>query len=142
MRQRPKFIAFALLVAVVALPWHGQADAQPKTKNAPVKKSPVMVRKLQHAQGLLRGIAVQDFDALIKESDALIDCRNEVTWRLDETEQYLAHSNAFLEQLQKLKSAAGKKDIDAATLGYLEITRTCIKCHEHLRATRGDKKDD
>jgi hypothetical protein len=135
-------IVCILLFAVIAIPWHGHADAQPKAKDPPAKKSPVMVRKLQHAQGLLKGIALQDFEALTRESDALIACRNEVTWRLDETEQYLAHSNEFLDKLQSLKSAAKKKDIESATLCYLEVTRTCIKCHDHLRKTRGDKKDN
>jgi hypothetical protein len=93
---------------------------------------------LVHAQALLHGIAVQDFDGLARNADALIQCREETTWRLNVTEQYEFHSNAFLEHLLSLKAAAKKKDVEAATLAYLGVARTCIKCHENLRPDRKD----
>jgi hypothetical protein len=33
-------------------------------------------------------------------------------------------------------AAAGKKNIDGATLGYLKLTTTCVECHKHLRETK------
>ena len=36
--------------------------------------------------------------------------------RINETEQYLRHSNAFLDQLQNIKKAANNKYIDGVTL--------------------------
>jgi hypothetical protein len=139
MRSRT-FAGLTFLALAMVILSDQSADAQPKAKDTP-KRSPIMVRKLENAQELLSGIALKDFDRLIQASDKLLELRNETTWRIDETEQYVAHSNAFMEQLQAIKSAAKKKDLDAATLSYLEMTRTCIKCHEHLRKTR-DKRDN
>jgi hypothetical protein len=101
-----------------------------------------MQRKLTHAQGILSGLAQNDFDRIDREAEALIKVREEATWRINETEQYLRHSLAFLESLQQMKKAAKAKNLDGATLAYLDMTRTCVKCHETLRTLKKVKGDD
>jgi len=131
-----------VLIALITVPWHGQAEAQSKDKKDAPRPASVMVRKLEHAKALLRGLAVQDFDLLVKNSEALNDCRQETTWKLNQTEKYVFYSNQFGEQLDRLKAAAKKKDIEGSTLAYLEVARTCVACHEQLRPGAGGKKDD
>jgi hypothetical protein len=142
MRRLTRF-AFCLLAAAAAFaPWHSRAQERPSGTAASPKEPTVMQRKLIHAQNILAGLALKDFDRIDKEADALTQVRQEATWRINETERYLRHSLAFLEQLQDMKKAAKAKNLDGATLAYLEMTRTCINCHEALRAQKRVKGED
>ena len=134
---------FYLSIASVAvvLPWN--ANAQPSKDAPPAKETgTVMERKLKHAQGLLNGLALNDFDKITREADALILARTEATWKINETEKYMRHAVAFDDQLQRIKKAAKNKNIDAATLAYVDMTLTCVKCHDTLRIQKKNYKDD
>jgi hypothetical protein len=142
MRYPTRLVICLLAAGAAALPWQSRAQ-DPKKIDPPAAKEPtVMQRKLAHAQGVLTGLALSDFDKIDKEADALIRVRQEVTWKLNETEAYLRQSLAFLENLQDMKKAAKAKNLDGATMAYLEMTRTCVKCHETLRTLRRAKGED
>jgi hypothetical protein len=127
-------IAIALLVAVVVVV-PGRADDKPKPKDEP-KKPTVMQRKLMHAEKVLEGLAVNDFVKIDKAADGLIDCVKDETWKINETEKYLAFTGDFMRRVQGLKRAAKDKNIDAAALSYVDMTLTCVKCHQYLREDR------
>lgn len=110
-------------------------DSQEKVKADP-KKLTVMERKLLHAQKLLEGLAMKDFEKIDKSTEGLMECLKEATWRINDTDKYLLYSNEFLRNIEGMQKASKKKNIDAATLSYVEMTLTCVKCHEHLRETR------
>ena len=142
MRRLTRLAVCLLATAAAFAPWHSQAQERPKGPDVPPKEPSAMQRKLTHAQNVLAGLALKDFDRIEKEADALIQVRQEVTWRINETERYLQHSLAFLEQVQDMKKAAKARNLDGATLAYLEMTRTCVKCHETLRAQKREKGED
>jgi len=109
---------------------------KPKDKAEPKKQLTVMERKLKYSQQVLTGLAMKDFDKIAESATELQAVLKEATWRINDTKEYLLHSNEFLRQTESLQKAAKKKNIDAATLAYVEMTFTCVKCHEHLRETR------
>jgi hypothetical protein len=109
-----------------------RADDKPKPKEEP-KKPTVMQRKLAHSQKVLEGLATKDFKKLEAAADGLIECVNDLTWKINETEKYLVYTNDFLRRAQGLKKAAKDKNIDAAALSYVDMTLTCVKCHQYLR---------
>jgi hypothetical protein len=122
-------VAAALVVALVGI---GRADDKPKPKDEP-KKPTVMQRKLAHAQKVLEGLAVNDFTKINTAADGLIECVNDETWKINETKKYLTFSNDFVHRVENLKKAAKNKNIDAAALAYVDMTLTCVKCHQYLR---------
>lgn len=124
-------VAAALTVAVLLVA-PGRADDKPK-KDEPKKKLTVMQRKLQHAERVLEGLAVSDFAKIDKGADGIIDCVKDETWKINETEKYLTYTQDFLRRVQGLKKAAKDKNIDAAALSYVDMTLTCVKCHQYLR---------
>lgn len=110
------------------------SPAQDKPKTAPpAKKLTVMQRKLVFAQKVLEGLALEDYDKIGTNADGLIECVKEVTWKLNDTEKYVLYSNDFLRHVENLKKAAKVKNIDAAALAYVDMTLTCVKCHQYLR---------
>ena len=66
-------------------------------------------------------------------ADGLIECVKDLTWKINETEKYLVYTNDFLRRAEGLKKAAKDKNIDAAALAYVDMTLTCVKCHQFLR---------
>ena len=133
--------------SAVLLAGFGFAQEKPRVQGVPQirvvivpqekdKKLTVMERKLKHAQVMLEGLALKDFDKIEKSADELMQCVKEATWRINDTDKYLMYSNDFIRHIEGLQKAAKKKNIDSATLAYVEMTLTCVKCHEHLRETR------
>lgn len=138
MRSRATFfcgvvttVAVAVLCAVPT-----RADEKPKPKADEPKKPTVMQRKLAHSQKVLEGLAKNDFGAIGTGADGLLECVKDVTWKINETEKYLLHTNEFLRRVEDLKKAAKAKNIDAASLAYVDLTLTCVRCHKYLREER------
>lgn len=130
-------VSALFVLSVYLLSWGQHAVGQPK-KVEPT----VMQRKLQHAQGVLNGLVQNDFEKISQHADGLLKAREDATWRINETERYLRYSNTFVEQLQDLKKASKNKNLDGATLAYVEMTLSCVKCHEALRVGKAGKRND
>jgi hypothetical protein len=128
------FRTLALTAAALAV---GLVSAQdkPKTPAVPQPKKPptVMQRKLTHAQKLLEGIAMADFAKLTAATDELTACVQEASWRAANSPKFETHSNSFLKNLDAIKKAAKAKNVDAAALAYVDMTLTCVKCHQQVR---------
>ena len=121
--------------AAVVLVGSGRADDKPKPKDEP-KKPTVMQRKLTHSQKVLEGLATSDFRKIDAGADGLIECLKDATWKINDTDKYLLYSNEFLRRAETLKKAAKDKNTDAAALAYVDLTLTCVRCHQHLREER------
>ncbi len=134
MHSRPTCVGAVVTAVIVAalLVTPSRADEKPKQKDEP-KKPTVMQRKLTHSQKALEGLAKKDFKQLEAAADGLIECVKDLTWKINETEKYLVYTNDFLRRAESLKKAAKEKNIDAAALSYVDMTLTCVKCHQFLR---------
>src|SRR5262249_22653783 len=97
------------------------------------KKPTVMQRKLAHAQRVLEGLAINDFEKIKTGADELTLCAQEASWKVINTPKYELYSNEFLRTLEALKKAAKAKNVDAAALAYVDMTLTCVKCHQYVR---------
>jgi hypothetical protein len=122
----------AVAVALV-LTGFGRADDKPEPKGPHKKKLSVMQQKLVYAQQALEAITTKDFKKLDAAADGLIEGVNDETWKINQTQQYLVYTNDFLRRAKGLKKAAKEKNIDAAALSYVDMTLTCVKCHQFLR---------
>ena len=134
MKTLTRPLAWAVVAALLLV---GLGSAQVKSKAVdPPKKPTVMQRKLTHAQTVLEGLALEDFDKIRAGSDGLIECYKDASWRINDTDKYLLFGNDFLRRVENLQTAANDKKIDAAALAYVDLTLTCVKCHQYLRDTR------
>jgi hypothetical protein len=130
---RPAALAAVAVAALLAAP--GPAQEKPRPADPP-KKPTVMQRKLAHAQKLLEGLALEDFDRIRTSADGLLECVKDASWRINETDKYVVFSNEFLRTVQTLQKAGKDKKVDAAALAYVDMTLTCVKCHRYLRDER------
>lgn len=97
----------------------------------------LMKRKLEAAQKILEGLALANFDAIVNNAETLIFVSRQAAFRVLPTPEYELHSNEFRRVASELADKAREKNLDGATLKYVDLTLTCVKCHKHVRDRRG-----
>ena len=97
------------------------------------KKSAFMRLKLEPAKGALEGIALADFEMIAKHAGKIKNLMLDESWMVVQSEDYRRQSNEFRAVVEKLQKAAEDKNVDRATLAYVQMTICCVQCHESLR---------
>lgn len=126
-------VAF-LLLATGSIAWCGTRTSTAQDQQEQVED--VMKAKLRHAQNLLKAVALDDFDAIIKDSQALSLLSQEASWNMIQTPEYLQHSIDFRRAVDSMNKAGKEKNLDAVTLAYFQMTMRCVDCHRHVRTIR------
>jgi len=120
-----------MLLPLLAVP---SSSEEKKKKREP---DPLMVLKLKESQSLLEGLALNDFDKIQKSAEELLRISKEAQFRKAlSTARYEYHANNFQRSAEIAIEKAKAKNIDGATLAYLEMTQTCVRCHQHTREER------
>lgn len=123
---------------LLAIPLFFGAVGRAEDSDAPPDKvSKFMRAKLIHSQKILEALALEDFEQLAKHSQDLKLLSLESNWNVLQTEQYVLHSEDFRRRTDALTAAAKKKNLDGASLAYVELTLNCVQCHKHVRDVRG-----
>ncbi|MFO0948210.1 MAG: hypothetical protein U1D30_20190 [Planctomycetota bacterium] len=125
---------FGILMVIVAAGIVGFASSVHSQPNPSIGK--FMRQKLDHSQKVLEGITLEDYAAIERNSVALAALSQASTWQVLKTPEYVTYSAEFLQHANALTRAAREKNIDAATLAYVQLTLNCVNCHKHVRATR------
>ena len=98
-----------------------------------------MQAKLSHAEKTLEGLARGDFEEIAKHSQAIsLLCEDEM-WAVLKTPEYQQRSDEFRRSVNGITDAARKKNLDAATLAYVDATMKCVTCHKYVREARTKK---
>ena len=98
-----------------------------------------MQAKLTHSEKTLEGLAKGDFELISKHSQAIsLLCEDEL-WAVLQTPEYRERSNDFRRNVNAITDAARKKNLEAATLAYVNATLNCVSCHKYVRETRAGK---
>lgn len=109
--------------------WSEGADAPAAGKNAKL-----MEKKLAVSQELLPALANEDFAQLKKSAGELSKLAKQ-QWIENETPEYQAQLKDFWIVVDGIAESAEEKNLDEATLGYVQMTISCVKCHKSLRKT-------
>jgi hypothetical protein len=124
-----KILCAVIAASLLALPGGGHSEE-------PNKVLPLMQRKLQASQKVLEGVALGDFDKIGKSAEELLTLSKLAEWRVVKTPRYDMFSSEFQRAAETLMKNAKDKILDAASLTYVELTLTCVKCHKYVREVR------
>jgi hypothetical protein len=124
------------ITIIAALVMLGLLAGQSHSQQQANKVSEFMKLKLQHAQKVLEGLVMEDFDTIEKNSQSLSLLSQAETWQVLQTPDYLQHSGEFRRAANAVTNAARDKNIDGAALAYLEMTMKCVNCHKYVRDVR------
>ena len=95
-----------------------------------------MKAKLAHSQQVLKGLATEDFELIAKNAQAMsLLCEDEI-WMVLQTPEYRERSTEFRRSVDSVTEAAKKKNLEAAALGYVDVTLKCVNCHKYVRKVR------
>lgn len=134
--SRLRVLAFtALLLFVLPIAGDDKPKADPKAdpKAKPDAKAELMKKKLALSQKVLEGLALEDFDKIKSGADDLVTVRQNAAFMVGKTAKYEVYANDFQKHLESIQAAAKKKNVEAAALGYVEMTLTCVRCHQYVR---------
>jgi cytochrome c556 len=140
--MQKKSLSLALLLCVlgaVAIGWSSTSRtiADDQEKKAPLKKSKVvqafMRVKLGHSQAVLDGLVTENFDRIEQNAAAMVLLTKAEQWKVSNDPQFMQYSNEFLRVTTQLAAQAKKKNLDGASLAYVELTMNCIECHRFVR---------
>lgn len=122
---------YALFTVVAALALAAQGDsAEPNAVKT------FMEAKLTHAQKVLEGLATEDYDMIAKHSQELSLLSQAASWQVLQTADYRQHSAEFRRTADAIRDAAKEKNLDGASLAYVELTVRCVNCHKHVRKVK------
>src|SRR5260370_20849532 len=119
------------VAATIVAAWVSQGLGQQRGR-----LSAVMKPKLDHAKGVLEGLAIEDYAKIAKNAEALKALSEAAEWRVSPTVAYLRFRGEFPRLADELVTHAKKKDIAGATLPYVQLTINCVNCHKHLRENK------
>jgi cytochrome c556 len=124
-----------LLIAILALAFVGTWWSQAQTAAKPTTKE-IMAEKLDYAHFLLNGIATENFDLLANNAEKLNQLSQSTVWREGRTPEYEALSADFRRHAVALTKAAKDRNLDAASLAYVQMTLSCVSCHKYMRGVK------
>jgi len=130
--KRTFLVATTILAALVA--WGSLTAATSRTKET-------MRLKLEYAQKVLEGIALEDFELIAFNAEKLKAISQSADWQFRKSAEYQRHTGDFTRQTEALVRAAERKNVDAATVAYFQLTASCVSCHRHLRGTEQARLD-
>lgn len=122
----------ALGVALAAI-IHAAVVSSPQIPRE-FKSREFMRRKLNHTQTALEGIVLEDFVLVERNARTLSLLSQAAEWQTLPTADYRKHSEEFRRTADALAKSAADRNLDGATLKYVELTINCVNCHKHVRS--------
>lgn len=134
MKKSKLLISFAILCVALAAVRSQLINGQDRLQEpGQVKTSTFMRLKLEPAKGALEGIALADFDMISKHAGTIRNLMLDESWMVVQSDDYRRQSNEFRTIVEQLQQAAQDKNVDRATLAYVQMTIRCVQCHQSLR---------
>ena len=132
--MKRRLFFYGLLIASVSALAPLAADKPKESDRDEQKPASIWMRKkLQYAEKILEGLATADYEQLAENADAMSQFSRIEEFVRGRDETYRHHLQNFEHASRQLARQARAENIEGATLAYMELTLSCVKCHEHLR---------
>jgi hypothetical protein len=124
---------YRLMIFVFLLVWAVLVQALAAQEPGTAKTATFMRLKLAPSKELLEGLALNDFDAIQRNAGTIKNLLLDENWMVVQSEEYRRQTQEFRKLVDQLRDAAIKKNIEGATLAYVQMTIQCVRCHQSLR---------
>ncbi len=107
------------------------------SKGLALKSTQVLMQdKLSHAQSILRGVAMEDFQSIVKDTEMLAMIAKAASWYNTDSPDYMRYFKNFEESVAFLEGNAKSKNLEGVAMGYVRLTLSCMQCHNFVREHR------
>lgn len=124
---------FRIMTIVFLLVWAILVQALAGQEPGTAKTATFMRMKLQPSKELLEGLAMNDFDSIKKNAGTIKNLLLDENWMVVQSDEYRRQTLEFRKLVDQIRDSADKKNIDGATLAYVQMTIQCVRCHQTLR---------
>jgi hypothetical protein len=118
-------------------PGEAATDATAQSdKSDDVNDKPVsfwMEKKLEYSQGILRGLAVGDLQSVQEKAEQMRVVSRVEGWVRNRKPGYREQFQAFEFANAEILRNAKANNLDGATIGFQQLTISCVSCHKILR---------
>lgn len=127
---------FLLRPLVLALLFAGTSSIYAQAeKESGVKGA--MRKKVAYSQNVLVGITLEDYGLIANNAEKLVELSNKTNWYSRQVPEYELFLNEFRRNAEQLMEAGKQKNLDAASLAYVQMTFSCVSCHKFIRQSSG-----
>lgn len=125
----------AIMVLGIASVALVQADPPLPAPVVPINQAPgkLMRTKMVHSQMVLEALLRKDFDGVARGANQMKLISEAAEWPRARDDVYEHYGAMFRRQCNQLESLAQKGNHEGATFTYLQMTTTCIQCHDYVR---------
>ncbi len=106
----------------------------PAAAQSPVES--LMKAKAGYAHRLLDAVVLGELETVRDQAFRLKAIAETADWSAIDTPEYLRESEAFIRATERLQQSASSGNHDAVVDAYVEITRSCVRCHRYLSPLR------
>lgn len=126
-------VGIVICSVCVALAAEPQSTKVNVTESKTDKVGAFMQMKMEPAKKLLEGLALEDYDMILANSQKISLLTLDASWMVIQSEAYRQHSKDLQRSLNMIMDSAKEKNLDGALLGYLQMSMKCVDCHKQLR---------
>lgn len=112
-------------------------NSQPGQKKLAVKA--FMRGKLDATKQVLEGLVTENYDLIQRGSDKMRVMSMRAEWNVVQGPIYGQYSASFRRSAELIAKAAKEKNVDGASLVFLQLTMNCVNCHKFTRENQGIK---
>jgi len=133
-RHTAYFVGCLLLVVLVLGSLILNAAAPQQPDQGVLQETQVLMRaKLTSSQKVLEGLLAEDFTLIVQGAKEMARISEAAEWPRSRDEVYQHYSTTLRRQCGKLEELARKTNHEGAAFTYMQITTTCINCHDYVR---------
>ena len=92
-----------------------------------------MKQKLIYSQQILNGLALEDYDMIVENANAMKGLNKLEYFVRRKPEGYRTQLKVFQSSVDQIADAAAASNLDGATLAFTQMTISCVNCHKQLR---------
>tara|TARA_R110002049_G_scaffold50370_3_gene143015 strand:+ start:32360 stop:32842 length:483 start_codon:yes stop_codon:yes gene_type:complete len=119
-----------LLITATGMMW---VNADPPVTPINHAPSALMRSKLVSSQNVLEGLLRKDFDAIARGAREMKRISEAAEWPRARDSVYEHFGLQFRRQCSQLESLAKQRNHEGVTFTYLQMTTTCVQCHDYVR---------
>jgi hypothetical protein len=138
MRKRRFAITLAAWLCVLMAMFVGEsvlkAD-EPTSGGMKLRTAAFMRAKLASSQKVIEGLVTNNFALIKNAAEEMKQMSDATQWPTAQDKSYQHYQEAFRRECDQLARFAANKNLAAAHYTYLQLTTTCINCHDYVRRT-------
>ena len=123
-------VKLGLAILLVAVAGGSSSSAQTARLNK------VMRAKLDYSQNILEAVVTSNWQQLDRASRDLARAAQDPAWSVLTAPEFVRHSQTFLRATDDLVEAARLRDLEAASLGFVSLSTSCVSCHRYMTRSR------